>query len=135
MKQIYKRLLICYGILALFAIMTYTVMAVGSYINEYPFSGTYRVSCGYHLQCKSTPTPAPAGTSTPTPRPTAWGLDFVNNAGGTYGDVVYASGRGTIDAAKAEGSWGLRVIIDHPDTYYSRYAHLSYYFVSKVKTV
>ena len=131
MKQTRERFIICMVPFVIFLIMTYTVFAVGTYITEYPFSGTYRVSCGYHQACYATSTPVPAGTATPTPRPTAWGLDFVNNSGGTYGDVVYASGRGTINAAGSEGDWGNRVIIDHPDTYYSRYAHLSYIFTLK----
>lgn len=41
---------------------------------------------------------------------------------------MYASGRGAINAAGSDGDWGNRIIIDHPDTYYSRYAHLSYIF-------
>lgn len=117
MKQIPRQIIYLLPFFLL-AGLTYTTLAVGTYINEYPFSGTYRVSCGYHAACYATSTPAPPGTATPTPRPTAWGLDFVNaTPGTTYGDVVYASGRGAINAAGSDGDWGNRIIIDHPDTY------------------
>jgi hypothetical protein len=88
-------------------------------VTELPFIGSYNVSCGYHTNC---------GTTPPTP---GYGLDFVNNNENepTYGDVTYASGRGTVTASGWEsGGWGNRVIIRHPDNYYSRYAHLEYYF-------
>lgn len=115
MKRKHKLSLII--ILMGFVLITYQVMAVGTYVNELPFKGTYRVSCGYHTACTTPPT---AG----------WGLDFVNNGGGTYGDVTYASGRGTVSVSTNHVDWGNTVVISHPDLYRSRYAHFVYRFPS-----
>ncbi len=92
------------------------VTAVGQ-VTELPFIGTYNVSCGYHNSCATTPT---AG----------YGLDFVNTAESTYGDVAYASGNGTVveNDGDPSVSYGYRVVLKHPDNYYTRYAHLSYWF-------
>jgi murein DD-endopeptidase MepM/ murein hydrolase activator NlpD len=109
-----KFLLVCALGLLVVGLVVYKVWAVGM-VTELPFSGTYNVSCGYHTSCASTPTPG-------------YGLDFVNASESTYGDVAYASGRGTVTAAGADGGWGNRVLIRHPDNYYSRYAHLQYWF-------
>jgi hypothetical protein len=117
MKTTYRQFFI-YGIaLVLLIIVTYQVMAVGLYITELPFKGSYKVSCTYHSICSSPPT---AG----------FGLDFVNNVSATYGDVVYASGRGTVTQSILHSDWGETIIISHPDSYRSRYAHLAYRFSS-----
>lgn len=73
----------------LLAAATHTVIAVGM-VTELPFIGSYNVSCGYHTSCYGTPTPG-------------YGLDFVNRNESTYGDVTYASGRGTVTASGPEG--------------------------------
>ncbi len=99
-----------------FIFVTYQASAVGTYITELPFRGSYNVQCGYHTQCTNPPT-------------SGYGLDFVNVNEETYGDVVYASGRGTVTTATdSGGDWGKTVVITHPDTYRSRYAHLAYQF-------
>lgn len=113
MKQV-KCLLVCATVLAVTIFVAYKVSAVGM-VTELPFYGSYRVSCGYHTSCAGTPTPG-------------YGLDFVNRNESTYGDVTYASGRGVVTAAGADGGWGNRVLIHHPDNHYSRYAHLAYWF-------
>lgn len=114
--KIFAGVILLFLFLAFFvSILTHKiVMAVGN-VTELPFIGSYNVSCGYHTSCYGTPTPG-------------YGLDFVNRNESTYGDVTYAAGRGTVTASGSEGGWGYRVIIRHPDNYYSRYAHLLYWF-------
>jgi hypothetical protein len=114
-----QRAVFAVGLLVLFAgilIKTHNIVTAVGNVTELPFIGSYNVSCGYHSVCSATPTPG-------------YGLDFVNRNESTYGDVAYASGRGTVTASGWEdGGWGFRVIIRHPDNHYSRYAHLAYYF-------
>lgn len=93
-------------------------IAIGQ-VTELPFIGTYNVTCGYHNSCASTPTPG-------------YGLDFANTSESTYGDVAYASGNGTVVENDGDPStgYGYRIVLRHPDNYYSRYAHLSYWFAA-----
>lgn len=114
MSKIYKRLLIFNLVLAFILITAYQVMAIGM-VTEYPFLGTYNVSCGYHTKCAA---PTSAG----------YGLDFVHNTLPTSGKVAYASGRGTVIVSENATSWGETIVLDHPDQYNSRYAHLQYRF-------
>lgn len=103
-------------VILILIIVTYQAEAVGSYITELPFKGAYKVTCTYHTSCYSTPTPG-------------FGVDFTNNVSETFGDVVYASGRGTVTTATDNGGdWGKTVVISHPDSYRSRYAHMEYQF-------
>lgn len=113
------------GALALVCLMLALIIigratAVGTYVNELPFRGTYTVSCGYHRICSDPPT-------------TGWGLDFVDDVGATNGDVVIAAGSGNVSVAidnDPQTGWGNTIVITHPDALRSRYAHLSYVFPS-----
>lgn len=113
MKRIrHATLTVGLALLVLFAIAramtTRNAMAVGS-VTELPFIGSYTVSCGYHTSCVGTPT---AG----------YGLDFINANGATNGRVAYASGDGTVVENNGDPNtgWGYRVVLRHPDLYYSR---------------
>lgn len=97
------------------AIVAYQVLAVGIYVNELPFRGTYRISCGYHTNCTIPPTPG-------------FGLDWVNHSLPSRGKTVYASGQGIVKVQTNAPGWGITVVVDHPDDYKSRYAHLEWYF-------
>lgn len=118
MNRIYTKILLCVLTFILFAVVAYRVTAVGTYINELPIKtspslGVYHISCGYHTECDAT-----AG----------FGLDWVHHTQSSKGKTVYASGKGTVYLNTAHPSWGISVIIDHPNDYRSRYAHLLWYF-------
>lgn len=119
MNWVHKKAVLWIGILAIIglAVVVYQVTAVGTYVNELPFKGTYRVSCEYHNVCIPFP-----------PTDNGWGLDWVHSTQSSRGKTVYASGKGIAHANTNDGSWGIRIIIDHPNDYKSRYAHLQWYF-------
>lgn len=91
------------------------VIAVGP-VTNWPWLGTYPCTQGYH----------PAGV---------FGLDF-----GLDHVQLYAAGPGKVYSTFTtapdypdetyNGGWGNEVIIQHPDGYYTRYAHLSSVLVS-----
>lgn len=115
-----KLVVLVLGCLLLAAILVSRTTAVGTYVNELPFRGSYSVSCGYHTACTEPPTEG-------------WGVDFVDDVGATNGDLVISAGRGNVSVAidtDSGLSWGKTVVITHPDGYRSRYAHLSYTFPS-----
>lgn len=119
MNWVHKKALLWIGILSVVSlvIVVYRVTAVGTYVNELPFKGTYKVSCEYHTNCSTLP-----------PQDTGWGLDWIHPTQSSRGKTVYASGKGIAHANTNDGSWGIRIIIDHPNDYKSRYAHLQWYF-------
>lgn len=114
MQSIFKRLFVFSTVLAIVAAVTYQVMAIGI-VTEYPFLGSFNVSCGYHTICTN---PGTAG----------YGLDFTHSTLPTSGKVTYASGRGTVITSQYATDWGETIVIDHTDVYNSRYAHLRYRF-------
>ncbi|PIW20294.1 MAG: hypothetical protein COW33_02765 [Anaerolineae bacterium CG17_big_fil_post_rev_8_21_14_2_50_57_27] len=85
-------------------------------ITDLPFIGSHQVTCSWHEACTDPPT---AGS----------GIDFAMN----YGETIYAAGAGTVYASGWDSTgWGNQVVLRHPDGsggyYYTRYAHLVYYF-------
>lgn len=85
--------------------------AVGP-INYLPFKGTIKMSCGYHLNCGN------------PPNLNGEGIDWQMGKG----KVTYASGRGAVNVADEVDFYGNNVTMYHSDLYWSRYAHLWYWF-------
>jgi murein DD-endopeptidase MepM/ murein hydrolase activator NlpD len=52
-----------------------------------------------------------------------------------YGTTVPAAAAGTVVTAEAQGSYGLTVVLRHPDGFESRYAHLASLDVTVGETV
>ncbi len=91
---------------------------VGAYANvtDLPFLGAHTVTCTWHESCIDPITPGK-------------GIDFGMN----YGEAIYASGPGSVySSGWSNDGWGYQVVVRHPDGsggyYYTRYAHLAYYF-------
>lgn len=114
MLKAQKKMFISTIVFMFIATAAYRAVAIGM-VSEFPFLGTYSISCGYHTKCSAPTSPG-------------FGLDFVHSTLPTYGKVVYASGRGTVTTSGTDSAWGETIVIDHPDTYYSRYAHLQWRF-------
>jgi hypothetical protein len=92
--------------------------SVGAYgpVTDLPFIGTHQVTCTWHEACVDPPT---AGS----------GIDFAMN----YGEAIYAAAAGTVYSSGWDTTgWGNQVVLRHSDGsggyYYTRYAHLAYYF-------
>jgi len=105
-------------------LMIITIIFIGAYIRktfayasitDLPFIGWHRVTCSWHEACTNPPT-------------NGSGIDFGMN----YGETIYAAGSGTVYFSGWSTGWGYQVILQHPDGqggyYYTRYAHLAYYF-------
>jgi len=105
--------------LAVIVCLTVSIIPIGfvqanGYVTDLPFNGSQVITCVWHEACLTPPTPGN-------------GVDF-----GLYYETVYASGKGTVYLAGWDNTgWGYQVVIKHPDGTYTRYAHLSYYFVSQ----
>lgn len=113
-----KLAILVLGCLTLVSFLAIRVEAIGSYVQELPFKGSYQVTCTYHTECTE-------------PRTAGFGLDFTDDYGRTLGDVVYAAGRGTVTRTESvPATWGQTIVLSHPDLYRSRYAHLQEYFPS-----
>ena len=90
------------------------VQAYGN-VTDLPFLGGHRVTCDmpWHEDCLN--------------KVKGYGIDF----GMSRGEVIYAAGPGTVYAAGWANGWGYQVVVRHiygGETYYTRYAHLLYYF-------
>jgi murein DD-endopeptidase MepM/ murein hydrolase activator NlpD len=105
------------GLLFLFLlftlISTHIAFADGP-IRYLPFKGSVYLTCGYHVNCGN---PFIAGEGTD------WAI-----SGWSQGVVTYATGQGTVSSTNPVGSFGNQVLIDHISDYWSRHAHLWYWF-------
>lgn len=96
------------------SIIPIDIVEGNGYVTDLPFNGSHSITCIWHEACLNPPTPGN-------------GVDFSLNY-----ETVYASGKGTVYKAGWDNSgWGYQVVIKHPDGTYTRYAHLSYFFVSQ----
>jgi len=100
-------------LLAVFSLGLSEVLADAS-INDLPFIGSHTVTCSWHEDCLN--------------NTVGKGIDFGMN----YGETIYAAGPGTVYSSGWATGWGYQVVLRHPDGsggyYYTRYAHLAYYF-------
>jgi len=106
-----------------FALVMLTVLFVGvpaawalGVVKDLPYIGPHWVTCSWHEDCLS-------GSS-------GNGIDFGMNRG----ETIYASGAGYVYSAGWASGWGYQVVVRHNDGsggyYYTRYAHLDWYFPS-----
>lgn len=102
-------------LLALLFVDVPTTWALGV-VKDLPYIGPHWVTCSWHENCLSDS----YGN----------GIDFGMNRG----ETIYASGPGYVYFAGWASGWGYQVVVRHSDGsggyYYTRYAHLDWYFPS-----